>query len=231
MSDPLFTRLRQLVFGDTAGVNQISQFGSLAAGSPAYATTAATAQTANVELGWNFAAIGNSPAIEDMNAMFFIITSQLAYILQWGIPEWSSTTTYYAGQIVNSAGVPYIAIATSTGVAVTTIASWRPMSLATNYKAIDPATQSPYTLTAADMGRTFLVNTANGAQEFDLPNVPLQGLNFTVKDSGGKGSVNNITISRNGSGSLIENISHDFACAADYGVWTFASNAADYYLV
>lgn len=91
------------IFGSGAGLNQISKFGSLYAGSPEFTTDPAAAQSlSNYLTGWFASAIGgNSPAIEDMNAVFFAITYQLAYYQQSGLPEWISTKTYYIGSLVN----------------------------------------------------------------------------------------------------------------------------------
>jgi hypothetical protein len=51
---------------------------------------------------------GNAPAIEDMNAVLFVYAYQLAYIMQAGLPEWDSGTTYYTGSFANVAGVFYV---------------------------------------------------------------------------------------------------------------------------
>lgn len=97
------SRVTQKVFGSTAGFQQIAQFGSLQAGTPTFTTNIATIQAlSNYLVGWFNAVIGqNSPAIEDMNALFYLITTQMAYEFQQGIPEWDSGTTYYAGSLVN----------------------------------------------------------------------------------------------------------------------------------
>lgn len=95
------TRFTQKIFGRTAGISQIGVFGSLAAGSPTYTSDPATAQSlTNFDDGWFAAVVGeNSPAIQDRNSLDFVETSQLAYILQAGIPEWDAGTTYYIGSI------------------------------------------------------------------------------------------------------------------------------------
>lgn len=93
------TRATQKVFGENAGLNEIGVFGSLAAGSPAYATTPAQVQSlSNYLQGWFGAVLGsNSPAIEDMNAVHFLFARQLAYLMQTGVPEYDAATTYYIG--------------------------------------------------------------------------------------------------------------------------------------
>lgn len=91
------------VFGLNSGVSEIAEFGSLAAGVPAFSTDPAVIQSlSNWLSGWFDAVIGaNSPAIEDMNAFCFVMAYQVAYILQTGVGEWDATTTYYIGSLVN----------------------------------------------------------------------------------------------------------------------------------
>lgn len=90
------------VFGSTAGANQIAQFGSLANSTPNFTTDPTVIQAlAQYVQGWFAAVVGsNSPAIEDMNALFYLYAYQLSYIMQQGVPEWDPDTTYYKGSIV-----------------------------------------------------------------------------------------------------------------------------------
>lgn len=98
------------IFGLSAGMNQIAQFGSLAASSPTFSTDPAVIQSlANWSVGWfDGVETGNSPAIEDMNAFCYVDSYQIGYIMQAGIPEWDAGTTYYIGSLANSAGVIYV---------------------------------------------------------------------------------------------------------------------------
>lgn len=100
----------QKLFGSSAGTNTMSQFGSLFASYPSVPTrysgatiTPALVQAlSNYLTGWTGAAIGgNSPAIEDMNALCFLFSYQIAYTFQAGIPEWDSSTTYYVGSFAS----------------------------------------------------------------------------------------------------------------------------------
>lgn len=102
-------RVFQKIFGSGAGVDQISQFGSLFAGAPAFTTDPAAAQgLSNWLTGWFGAAIGgNAPAIEDMNSAMYVMTYQLAYLMQAGLAEWDTSTTYYTGSLANVAGTIY----------------------------------------------------------------------------------------------------------------------------
>lgn len=86
-------------FGSAAGPLQIGQFGSLAAGLPTYSSDPTVLQALSEWSGGWFSAIlgNNSPAIEDMNAFCFVMAYQIAYLMQEGIAEWDSATTYYKG--------------------------------------------------------------------------------------------------------------------------------------
>lgn len=122
-------RKTALIFGSTAGVNQIAEFGSLAASVPAFTTDPAVIQSLSNYLGgWFQAVIGaNSPAIEDMNALCFLYAYQIAYIMQAGVAEYDAGTTYYTGSIVNSGGTLFVSQAdNNTGNALTDSTKWLP---------------------------------------------------------------------------------------------------------
>lgn len=123
------TRKIAKIFGSSAGVNQIGTFGSLAAGSPAYTTDPTVIQSlANYLTGWFGAVVGgNSPAIEDMNALCYLFAYQIAYVMQEGVPEWDATTTYYIGSLVNNgSGVIYVSLTdTNLNNALTDATKWR----------------------------------------------------------------------------------------------------------
>lgn len=115
-------------FGSTSGVDQVGVFGSFAAGSVAYSTDPDTIQSLSQFLaGWFDAVLANnSPAIEDMNALFFVIFYQLAYLMQEGIAEWNSATTYYKGSLVNLAGQVFVSITdNNTNNALSDLTNWQ----------------------------------------------------------------------------------------------------------
>lgn len=97
------SRKNQKIFGVNAGVNAKGVIGSLAAAAPAYTTDVETMQSlSNFESGWYNIILGaNSPANQDLNSLFFMICYQLAYLMQTGVAEWNSATTYYIGSLVN----------------------------------------------------------------------------------------------------------------------------------
>lgn len=100
------TRQTQKIFGSSAGLNQISQFGSLTNAAPIFTTNIATIQAlTNYLVGWYDAIQAqNAFAIEDMNAVCYLYAYQLAYLFQAGIPEWDSGTTYYTGSLAQESG-------------------------------------------------------------------------------------------------------------------------------
>lgn len=85
-----------------AGVGGVSQFGSLAAGDINYSKDVDIIQALDAyRNGWSSAVVGNkSPAIEDRNALDYLLSYQQAYIMQHGVPEWLSTETYYTNSYV-----------------------------------------------------------------------------------------------------------------------------------
>ena len=112
------TQSTQFLFGSAAGANQMTQFGSLAAGTfVAYSGSATPAQIQGVSGGspstqytdgWYSAIVGsNSPTIQDINSLFALSSYQLSYLFQEGIPEYDSGTTYYQWSVCQSSGVIY----------------------------------------------------------------------------------------------------------------------------
>lgn len=108
------TRAFQKIFGGSlAAANNIAKFGSLKSGSPAYSLDPAEIQTAAWLQAWGGALVnapgGNaSPALQDMNAFMYLVTRQLAYLMQDGIPEWNTETVYYTDSYCKYNGVVYI---------------------------------------------------------------------------------------------------------------------------
>ena len=105
------TRALQKIFGGSLlPTGNIAQIGSLAAATPNYSTDPNVLQALSQYLGgWAACTTGNSsPALEDMNGLFYLITRQLAYLMQAGIAEYDGTTVYYIGSWVTVAGVAYV---------------------------------------------------------------------------------------------------------------------------
>lgn len=106
------SRIFQKIFGVNAGLGEIGQFGSLAEGSPTTTTDPNVIQSlSRFQGGWNDAIIGNnSPAIEDVNALWFLAYRQLAYMFENGVSEWDDETNYFIGSIVNDTGTLYYSL-------------------------------------------------------------------------------------------------------------------------
>jgi len=99
------TRATQQILGSTAAGTDVSQFGSKSAGSPTYTKDPATIMALSQFLtGFRAVTTSNAPYIQDMNAAFLAITSQIAYLLQEGVPEYDSSTNYFINSIVKKSG-------------------------------------------------------------------------------------------------------------------------------
>jgi len=105
------SRIVQKIFGSSGGGSEFGQIGSLAAGSPTYTKDLDTIQSLTQYLSGLFA-ITNSgaqpPRIQDINALYLLVTSQLKYLFQAGIAEYIATEEYYIGSICQVAGVVYV---------------------------------------------------------------------------------------------------------------------------
>jgi len=98
---PRITRAQQKIFAGQATNNGV--FGSLQSNDPVTSSDPATIQSRTAFLnGWNDATYSAEqlPPLEEFQAIQYIVTRQLAYMLQEGIPEWDVNTTYYKGSIV-----------------------------------------------------------------------------------------------------------------------------------
>ncbi len=153
------TRQPQKIFGSSAGTNQITQFGSFAAGSIAYTTNITTIQAlSNYLTGWFGAVLGSeNPCIEDWNALCYLFAYQLAYILQTGIAEWETTTPYYIGCFASDStgGIYYSLTDNNTGNALSDSTKWKSLlfsspAKAENYSLTTSVAASAMTITLKD---------------------------------------------------------------------------------
>lgn len=109
------SRALQKVFGASGGIGEFGKFGSEALGSPEYSKDPEEIQSLSpYNNGW-YAATGSGdepPRIQDINAMFFLFSRQLAYILQAGVAEWDDGTEYFEGKsyVLGSDGSLYYSI-------------------------------------------------------------------------------------------------------------------------
>lgn len=124
------TRVFQKIFAGSAAATDggLSEFGSFAAGSSVFSTDPTVIQSLAAWLsGWNAAIVGqDSPCLEDLNSAFFLAYRQIAYIFQAGVAEWNTSTIYYIGSLVQSAGIVYVSITDdNTSNAITDRTKWR----------------------------------------------------------------------------------------------------------
>ena len=182
------TRYTQQIFGSNASTGQIAQFGSLAGGTPlTYSGSTATPtliQAAGAFInGWFSAVVGSySPAIEDMNALFWLLSYQIAYMMQEGIPEWDAGTTYYVGSLVNDgSGNIYKSLTNNNlnNAVSPTSAFWGEI-------APSPEVAGAYATTTIQTYQNdwFFYNYSNGAAciiQLPNPSIVGQGFGFWVK--------------------------------------------------
>ena len=114
MADNRFTRYYHKLFASNAtssptGITGI--FGSDKTEKKIYSSNPETIQSYNAwAQGWVGAIKSDtkSPAMEDMNSVLFNLSYQLCYLLQAGVPEWNTATTYHQYQFCSSGGKLYI---------------------------------------------------------------------------------------------------------------------------
>lgn len=92
---PPLTRQPQKVFASNANADMLAVFGSMKTGTPQYATSLATLQSSDYLQGWQNAILDDkAPYLEEMNAVQYGLSYQIAYMLQEGIPAYDATTLY-----------------------------------------------------------------------------------------------------------------------------------------
>lgn len=112
----ILTRAKQIIFGDSGGTGEFGQIGSKAAGAPATTKDLTVMQSLTEYLQGLNAIVSDQgtsvlPYLEDMNSLFFLTTSQLAYLFQSGVPEWDTDTDYYEFvSIVQDEGLLWLSI-------------------------------------------------------------------------------------------------------------------------
>lgn len=122
------TRKLQKIFAGGLGSpsGNVAKYGSKLAGTPGYSFDLDEIQTN----AWLQGLIGamysdKSPYYQDLNAIFYVITTQLAYLFQNGIPAWNSQTEYYANiSYVSYNGEIYLAISNSVNQVPTDTTYW-----------------------------------------------------------------------------------------------------------
>lgn len=125
-------KLQKIFAGGVLPNNVLGIFGSGAEGAPAYSGDLDVLQSLDAYIeGFASAVINNSaPAMQDMNTLHYIVTTQLAYLFQQGVPLWLATETYYIGSIAKDAnGILYRSLTSdNTGNALTDANNWVPLA-------------------------------------------------------------------------------------------------------
>lgn len=229
------TRKIMKIFGSSAGPSEIAKFGSLAAAAPAYSTDPTVIQSLSNYLdGWLGAVIGaNSPALEDMNALCYLYAYQLAYLMQAGVAEWDSTTTYYIGSLVNDGtGIIYRSIVDNNlDNALTDAAAWTSLS----YSPIASVSfaENPVSLSASDSGKIFMVDLSLGNVEFILPNPATVGAGFTFTAADAAGLFSPLgspsAYAHPYSTELIAGVNTDYVFQSAWGSYTLFTDGTNWF--
>lgn len=100
------TRVALTLFGSSGASANFGQFGSQAASSPVTTKDVALIQALAAWVqGWQDAvALNQAPYLEDMNGAMYVFCYELAYLMQEGVAEWNTSTTYYTGSVVKNLG-------------------------------------------------------------------------------------------------------------------------------
>lgn len=120
-------RKYQKIFGVNATETDLGVVGSKNAGNPQYSVDVETLQSlSNWETGMRALVTSTlAPYLQDQNSIFYVITSQLAYLFQAGIAEWNSQTEYVANRsVVFKNGKIYVATANSLNIEPEVTANW-----------------------------------------------------------------------------------------------------------
>ena len=113
MADNRLTRFYHKIFANNAlttptGITGV--FGSNANGANTYTADLLSIQSLSAWVqGWEGALKSGTktPAMQDMNSVFFALSYQIAYLLQAGMPEWNASTTYHQYQFCTTSGRIY----------------------------------------------------------------------------------------------------------------------------
>lgn len=105
---PKIERKTQKIFAGNAATDELAVFGSMITGTPVYNDDIEALQSEAYTEGWKAAVAANeAPFMEEMNAVQYGFSKQLAYLFQQGIAEWDAGTTYYLNSFCQVGGVIY----------------------------------------------------------------------------------------------------------------------------
>lgn len=171
-------RVTAKVFGGSAPLSEIGQFGSAKAGTPNNTQDVATIQALSAyDNGWGSAVVTskNFPPMEEVTGVLKTISYQTCYLLQEGVPEYDINTEYSNTSIVKSTSGSNLSFYLSlqngnVGHALSDTDYW--------VKATDPAIDGPWiNSTSANINLTTVTNT--GTYNIDLSGIlPNDGNNY-----------------------------------------------------
>jgi microcystin-dependent protein len=124
----LARKTHRLFAGEAPVQGNLAQFGSEAAGTPNFTGDPEQIQTLPAwGAGWGGAVVRNKvPPMQDMNALQYTFSYQLAYLLQMGVPEWKEDQEYYQNSFCQSGGLLYVSkLDGNVGRTVTDTNYWR----------------------------------------------------------------------------------------------------------
>lgn len=106
------TRKTQKLFGENSQADEMTSFGSPTLNNPVFTRDLDLIQSAEYMNGWFPTILDGAirPYAEDMNGMFYLFSYQLKYILEQGIAEWDSGTTYYKNSLAKYGTETYISL-------------------------------------------------------------------------------------------------------------------------
>lgn len=223
---PKITRVFQKLFGSTSSAGELRQFGSLAAGAPLTTTDPAVMQAlGNFDSGWFAAVLGaNSPAIEDMNTLFFLTFRQIAYMFQAGVPEYDSSTVYYKNSLcLGSTGVIYQSLVDDNqGESLNDNTKWKSFGSGNHVETINASS------TLNSDNNVVLADASLGAITLSLPDAASSlGVIYKIKKI--DTSTNKITIDPDGA-ELIEGLS-DVKIETFLQSYTLVCDGTGWYLI
>lgn len=153
------TRATQKIFGAGADQYNFTIFGTAMTNNPQY-----TKDVAALQGDENYPAYSggfseavtddDAPYMEDTNGFMYMVTSQLAYILQQGAAiEWDAGTTYYTGSIVcapDGSGTWYRSLVDDNTAVLTDTTAWKQIELSKNGTPLFTQITTDYILSGND---------------------------------------------------------------------------------
>lgn len=168
---PIISRKTQKIFAQNATNN--GQFGSAQLGTKILSSDLATLQSLSAfTTGWNSATMSAKklPTLEEMQALHYITTSQIAYLFQEGVAEYDSGTEYRINSLVKKSGTTEIyksLINANTGNALTDGTKWALCGDLSNLSKIISATSTAQGIAYLTTPVSWTNNTTDANNDID----------------------------------------------------------------